>query len=433
MYLGLDDTDGPDGMCTTFLMTKVLEEYPELFSDFPRLVRLNPNIPYRTRGNGALALETAGKYSKVKKIGYIHDNEVTTSAGNSEGIIDEEMEVGIWKLVKKYSASGDHTNPGLVIASGRDDGSFYREAVNHEIPLEYAISTLKHIGARVRTAGNGRGIVGAYSAISWPAEKVTYEVLGYRFPNPEPLPRKVMHEAASYAEAFDFTFNSMDYRNSHPSIFPNPRTPIIFGIRGTDPVKLLDLAVDINERFGTGAERIVTFRTNQGTDDHISELAGTPVELSSYRVRGRIQKKPHVIRGGHYFSSILPESGSSISIAAFEPTKEFRSVFSSMIQGDYVEVYGSFLKGTLNVEKLRIISLSKKYRRTAPDCSDCGSPMKNEGRFSYVCRKCGSTSDTPEYSEETRTVREGFYEVPVCARRHLSAPLSLMEVEQPLD
>src|SRR2546422_8240365 len=57
LYLGVDDTDSLRGMCTTFLATELVRALPGLdLIGFPRLVRLNPNIPWKTRGNGAVCL-----------------------------------------------------------------------------------------------------------------------------------------------------------------------------------------------------------------------------------------------------------------------------------------------------------------------------------------------------------------------------------------
>ena len=46
-HIGIDDTDSHEGMCTTYLATLLvdtLENHGVEFLDFPKLVRLNPNI-----------------------------------------------------------------------------------------------------------------------------------------------------------------------------------------------------------------------------------------------------------------------------------------------------------------------------------------------------------------------------------------------------
>jgi len=58
-HIGIDDTDSRLHGCTTYTATLLFQELVSKgFKpiDFPWLVRLNPNIPWKTRGNGALSL-----------------------------------------------------------------------------------------------------------------------------------------------------------------------------------------------------------------------------------------------------------------------------------------------------------------------------------------------------------------------------------------
>lgn len=60
LNIGFDDTDSPKGMCTTFLAYKVvnfLQKEKTEFLDYPKLIRFNPNIPWKTRGNGAVSIK----------------------------------------------------------------------------------------------------------------------------------------------------------------------------------------------------------------------------------------------------------------------------------------------------------------------------------------------------------------------------------------
>ncbi|MBI2126591.1 MAG: DNA-binding protein, partial [Thaumarchaeota archaeon] len=59
IHLGIDDTDSVRGHCTTYLAALIVEELLKQgarFVDYPNLIRLNPNIPWKTRGNAAVAL-----------------------------------------------------------------------------------------------------------------------------------------------------------------------------------------------------------------------------------------------------------------------------------------------------------------------------------------------------------------------------------------
>jgi len=70
LHIGFDDTDSQKGMCTTFLAYKIVEYLKKQgseFLDFPRLIRFNPNIPWKTRGNGAVSLKIKTKNpTKIK-------------------------------------------------------------------------------------------------------------------------------------------------------------------------------------------------------------------------------------------------------------------------------------------------------------------------------------------------------------------------------
>ena len=59
-----------------------------------------------------------------------------------------------------------------------------------------------------------------------------------------------------------------------------------------------------------------------------------------------------------------------------------------------------------------------------PVCPNCGKHMKSKGvNQGYKCIKCGIKSTKPSFKKVKREISLGFYEVPVCARRHLSMPL----------
>ena len=95
--------------------------------------------------------------------------------------------------------------------------------------------------------------------------------------------------------------------------------------------------------------------------------------------------------------------------------------------GDVVEVYGGIRRQplTVNIEKIRIEHLTTIVEKIEnPVCSNCGKHMKSKGKDQgYKCKVCGTKSDKPIVREKKRTIQTGFYEVPVCARRHLSEPL----------
>ncbi len=59
-----------------------------------------------------------------------------------------------------------------------------------------------------------------------------------------------------------------------------------------------------------------------------------------------------------------------------------------------------------------------------PICPICKKHMKSKGKNQgYKCFKCKTKKLYPKIKKKDRNIKIGFYEVPVCARRHLSKPL----------
>ena len=86
LHIGIDDTDSPFGKCTTHLAFKitkyVLERTGANFIDYPLLIRLNPNIPWKTRGNGAVCLRIKSDHQDQQRItefvkNYVESNSAT--------------------------------------------------------------------------------------------------------------------------------------------------------------------------------------------------------------------------------------------------------------------------------------------------------------------------------------------------------------------
>ena len=120
---------------------------------------------------------------------------------------------------------------------------------------------------------------------------------------------------------------------------------------------------------------------------------------------------------------------SAIDCAAYEPTKEFRELVRNLRIGDDITVYGGVRKSplTINIEKMKINKLVDYYKKSGnPKSPKCKKKMKSMGkRAGYRCPVCRikTGEDTAPKKKEKRKIKEGFYEVPVCARRHLAKPL----------
>ena len=67
---------------------------------YPRLVRLNPNIPWKTRGNGAISLQVGKEGKKKIKIGEIDEEDIVISLELKQDI-DKSDFIKIRKIIKE--------------------------------------------------------------------------------------------------------------------------------------------------------------------------------------------------------------------------------------------------------------------------------------------------------------------------------------------
>ena len=198
----------------------------------------------------------------------------------------------------------------------------------------------------------------------------------------------------------------------------------MFGIRGSDPKEILEAFHTIKSE---PAERYVLYQTNQGTDAHIrTGVVANVRDSESYRLHGFVAEPAEAIAGGHLFFP-LQNGDLRQNCAAFEPTKNFRAIVKQLILGDELEVFGSVREGTLNLEKLNIIHLAEKEEMVVPLCPECQKSMESAGKGQgYRCRRCKTHAEGRVRQLLPRDLETGYYEVPPCARRHLSKPLVRM-------
>jgi len=279
---------------------------------------------------------------------------------------------------------------------------------------------------------NCRGLIGATAAISWSSKNdKTFELITYRQPNKWGAERDVKIDSVIKMDKLTKkTFDNFDYKNNHDRITPSSPCPILYGIRG-DNEKELVKALSIVQSEST--ESWLLFKTNQATDDHLQNVKISNVKpFQSVILKGIVTKNPYTIEGGHVFFSIN-NNGYDIDCAAYEPTKQFRNIIRQLNLGDEVEVYGGVRNEplTVNIEKIKIYHLTNIFEKFEnPICPKCGKHMKSIGKNQgFKCKKCRTKSNLPTMVEKKRKIHLEFYEVPVCARRHLSKPLKRMDIK----
>jgi Predicted DNA-binding protein containing a Zn-ribbon domain len=192
LHVGIDDTDSKKGMCTTYLTAVILDELDKLNIkpiDFPKLIRLNPNCPYKTRGNAALSFSLQ---------------------------IDDEMVNMIKKLVlenvERYADLKEKgTDPGVAFLCGRIPqrlNEFSRRAMYEILTIKEAIQLSRDIGAQLYRYKYGRGIIGALAAIGSNLERNnTFELITYRLPKNRGTKRNI--DLQSVIEMDRLTFHTL--------------------------------------------------------------------------------------------------------------------------------------------------------------------------------------------------------------------------------
>jgi tRNA(Ile2)-agmatinylcytidine synthase len=395
---------------------------------YPRLVRLNPNIPWKTRGNGAISIQIGrGKGRKIK-IGQIENTNLFCYNETASEYNDiEKIRNIVEETVDQCARLDDrNTNSGFVILRKKPSSVVYENAVKGIVALSEVENILNAKKAIFKGYKNRRGLIGATASISWKSSSnKSYELISYREEEKWGSKRFVDdYSTIKMDKSFPSTFDNYDYKNRHNRLVPSSPCPVLYGIRGDNDKDLIDAKSYIKSEK---VDSWVIFESNQGSDDHLQYKKIKNIKpYDSVVVKGTVSKTPETIAGGHVIFSIK-DSTDEIDCAAYEPTKQFRNIIRELLPGDIVEVYGGVREKplTINLEKIKVKKLVKKIEKIEnPVCPKCGKHMKSKGfNQGYKCVKCGEKSNKPLFKEVKRTLKFGFYEVPVCARRHLSKPL----------
>ncbi len=418
-HIGIDDTDSHEGMCTTYLATllvNTLEKYEVDFLDFPRLVRLNPNIPYKTRGNGSVSISF-----------------ITTAHK-----IDEIWEECI-NLVRIHSdIKAPNTDPGLVLLVGKPDSTIkkvYQDALFSVISIKRMKDILnKEFKGRFFNIKKGRGLIGASAAIGVDLQSdYTFEFIAYRDPDIKTSKRAIDKQSVIMADkSIDLSFGNFDYAHNQLMIAPHGPDPVYVGIRGESVKSVIDMWCKI--RIQETMKDLMIFRSNQHTGPHFpKEFRGNEIKpYYSVKVRGRVDSNPYLIEGGHVLFPMV-SNGESINCAAYEPTKKFRSIVRELVKGDDIIVYGGVRPAsdkypiTINLEHFEVQNLKQHSSRIPLKCPQCNSPLKSLGlNQGFRCKRCEYEINEKKlgYQPKKRGLYSGIrYTVPICAQRHLTKPI----------
>lgn len=415
--VGIDDTDSrSEGMCTTWIGDEIARRLPGSAEPTTYLVRLHPSVPYKTRGNGAVAIAASTSARTMLTV--------------ARDVIDE------------YAVVDDPaTNPGATAVPAEDAAQrgrlqFAREAVRGPVTREAARELVPT--KLSEEWGNGRGIIGATAAVGAVGASLregrspafgdwTYERLAYRAPARWGSERAVT--LGDHRQLPEGTWDTVDHVTGELVCVPNSPCPVLYGVRGENPATLRALGA----RFtGEPDARARTFVTNQGTDAHLRPgRIGALRDGCGYRLRGRVSDTPTPREGGHVTFG-LEADGARCRCMAFAPTGRFRESVRRLRRGDALIACGEWDAGALKLEKFCLAGRALTHE-TVPTCPSCGRSMKSAGRGQgYRCRDCDESAGGKRRTDAGRELALGWYEVPPGARRHLAMPLARGDYELPV-
>ncbi|MCX8200712.1 MAG: tRNA(Ile)(2)-agmatinylcytidine synthase [Candidatus Caldarchaeum sp.] len=415
LRVGVDDTDSVKGMCTTYVGA-VLER--KLLSmgcrkaELSRLIRLNPNCPFKTRGNAAVSLHL----------------EVP------EEMVEQVVKTVVKTVEELYEKGYENTQPGVVFYEGVDVPEEWKRfafrAVREIVSLDDALTLAEKHGARVFMFNGGRGVIGALAAIALPLTNPTYEAIAYRVRDNWGTVRRIDVNSVLELVRTGLSFDTYDPASREIRITPHTPCPVLAGVRSAsaeNAVKALGIV-----KFHEEIELTTVYATNQATDMHYVESKISQLRpFTNAVIAGTVASNPSTTQGGHVFFK-LSDGRDTVTCAVYAPTGGLRKVASALMPGDELTVMGAVKQKpqglTVNVEKIEVKRLVEHFVLRPPLCPGCGRRTESAGREQgYRCRRCGVKlpSEAVEKTSVPRKISPGIYEAAISARRHLTKPVGL--------
>jgi tRNA(Ile2)-agmatinylcytidine synthase len=334
--VGIDDTDSSRGYCTTYLAYRIACDLRPgvVVLPYPKLVRLNPNIPFKTRGNAAVCLLVD-----------------TRDAGRAFELISAK--------VKELSDVRGGANSGVVFLDdasvASEFESLYLEALAGLVSPHRVRRLVRELGARSLELGNGMGLVGAASSLGFSTRfDHTFELIAYR--RKESWGTRRLIDSSSVrdmdAKTFPHTFNNYDYQKRKVLIAPHGPDPVFAGIRGDSPSVAIEAFDTL--RYDEALQGHMIYVSNQHTDAHLQRELEWKVYSSGW-LDGTVEEVK-VGPGGHVYIALRTGRKKRLA-AAYEPTGDLRRTAKLLRPGDKIRAFGGVRRPTslhpavLNLEK----------------------------------------------------------------------------------
>lgn len=426
LHIGIDDFDSQKYGCTTHAATYLMYRISILnqvrFIDYPNLVRLNPSIPWKTRGNGAVSIRISVECDKVQSI-----------VDHCQRILMEYQE----NIGKLDNISPDYeTEPGLVVVANHIPpimyGIYMKALTDVLLPSIVVEKLQRYENIYLADMFKNRGIVGASAAIGWflAEDDYTYELLTYRSKRFYGRERCVDDDSVKRFDELSrcITFNNVDDESGRVLVKSHGMDPVLYGVRGESP-EAVRMALNVIKTCEPITAWTI-FRSNQATDAHAIYRSVDELRMyTSAKLHVVIASKPEVIQGGAIIVRAFDSTG-AIDLAFFRPST-LTNIASKLRIGDEVLVHGHVKpwgkKMVFHVEKIQVIGIAHECICKAPRCPVCKNRMEKSGwGKGYRCRKCGTRAVNPELDCEPviRSIEHKMYIPPTRMQKHLIKPLS---------
>ncbi|MDP8003121.1 MAG: TiaS agmantine-binding domain-containing protein [Caldisphaera sp.] len=373
--ISFDDVDSQYGGCTTHFTGIFLNYIKKNINliDYPLLVRLNPGIPWKTRGNASTALR------------FIYD-------GNIKDLLDLAI-----SFVEEYTTPRPPLpgkKPGIVITEGNSweketFKTLYKKAVSDVVTLDYVKKILEKEKAVYYGSKGLIGATAAQGALSL-KEPYTFELIYYRLPDNWGKERCVNNDLILNIEKSlpNCVINNYDYIKNKTTAKPNGPDPILAGFRGT----CNDLLWKYEKALCEPPHFAVLYRTNQHTNYGLENKI-KPYPYRNVEVVGKVLKLK-IIPKGHVIVTIDSDYG-IYDIAFYKDTGPLNEASKLLNKGDVIKIIGlarPYRNDNLTIAavSMEVLYIKQLYKDSSPRCPICGAKMKNLGiNKGFKCIKCG--------------------------------------------
>ncbi len=419
VHIGLDDFDSPFGMCTTYagaILANMLDNMEIEFMDYPLLVRLNPNVPFKTRGNASIGLRLRVESERLNSL---KELVLKSLERMSHSFFGKTRTSIVFYITEKYAIDSSITKT-------------YRDALRSIVSLSGIVDRVGkirygHLEVYSADKSIPRGMIGALGAIGCVLEDYTYELIAYRTPDKIGCPREInVNSVVSMDKKYwPRIFDSVE--GDRLLISPTGPDPVLFGIRGDFPDLLLDAFKMIKHE---DISLWCIFRTNQATAAHIKPIKN----VNAIRPYETILIKTKILEVKRIKDKVLVKStadGKIVESYIYRLQRKLQHHALELRYGDEISLVLAVThwfpdKIVGNVEEFIPLKISERIIYRNPPCPICSARMKKKSKEELYCRRCGlrirSTYKVAISIRDRYIKTKHRYVSPPRAHRHLTLP-----------